>query len=69
MPTLILAPSRSPITSLSDQFKMRNLIPNARIAVIEGPGHEIYVDQAEECIAAFLRFLSTLKITHYYRYY
>jgi pimeloyl-ACP methyl ester carboxylesterase len=60
VPTLILAPSRSPITSLSDQLKMRTLIPNARIAVIEGPGHEIYVDQAAECIDPLLRFLSTL---------
>jgi hypothetical protein len=25
----------------SDQIKMRALIPNARIAVVEGPGHEI----------------------------
>jgi pimeloyl-ACP methyl ester carboxylesterase len=59
VPTLILAPSRSPITSLSDQIKMRTLIPNARIAVVEGPGHEIYVDRAEECIDAFLKFLRT----------
>ena len=60
VPTLILAPSRSPITSLSDQIKMRTLIPNAHIAVIEGPGHEIYVDRAEECIDAFLNFMRTL---------
>lgn len=57
VPALILAPSRSPITWLSDQIKMRTLIPNARIAVVEGPGHEIYVDRAEECIGAFLEFL------------
>jgi pimeloyl-ACP methyl ester carboxylesterase len=60
VPTLILAPSRSPITWLSDQIKMRTLIPNARIAVVEGPGHEIYVDRPEECIDAFLRFLHSL---------
>jgi pimeloyl-ACP methyl ester carboxylesterase len=59
-PTLILAPSRSPITSLNDQIKMRTLIPNAHIAVVEGPGHEIYVDRAEECIEAFLKFLHGL---------
>jgi len=59
-PTLILAPSRSPITSLSEQVKMRALIPNASIAVVEGPGHEIYVDRADECINAFLKFLSRL---------
>ncbi|MGO9263481.1 MAG: alpha/beta fold hydrolase [Candidatus Binataceae bacterium] len=60
VPTLVLAPSRSPITWLSDQIKMRTLIPNARIAVIEGPGHEIYVDRAEECVDAFLKFLRAL---------
>jgi pimeloyl-ACP methyl ester carboxylesterase len=59
-PTLILAPARSPITSLSDQIKMRLLIPDASIAVVEGPGHEIYVDRADDCIDAFLRFLSRL---------
>lgn len=42
VPTLILVPTRSPITPLSDQLTMPRLIPNARIAVIEGPGHEIY---------------------------
>jgi pimeloyl-ACP methyl ester carboxylesterase len=60
VPTLILAPSRSPITSLSDQIKMRTLIPNVRIAVVEGPGHEIYVDRADECIDLFLKFLRAL---------
>jgi pimeloyl-ACP methyl ester carboxylesterase len=60
VPTLVLAPARSPITALSDQLTMRTMIPNARIAVIEGPGHEIYVDQAEECIDAFLKFLRLL---------
>jgi hypothetical protein len=40
---------------------MRTLIPNAHIAVIEGPGHEIYVDRAEECIDAFLKFMRTLR--------
>lgn len=60
VPTLVLAPSRSPLTPLSDQLTIRNSIPNARMAVIEGPGHEIYVDEPEECISAFLKFLKTL---------
>jgi pimeloyl-ACP methyl ester carboxylesterase len=60
VPTLILAPARSPITSLADQITMRTLIPNARITVVEGPGHEIYVDEPEECISAFLQFLRSL---------
>jgi pimeloyl-ACP methyl ester carboxylesterase len=60
VPTFILAPARSPITPLADQLTMRTLIPNARIAVVEGPGHEIYVDEPEECINAFLKFLRSL---------
>jgi pimeloyl-ACP methyl ester carboxylesterase len=59
-PTLVLAPARSPITPLSDQIAMRTLIPKARIAVVEGPGHEIYVDEPEECISALLKFLRSL---------
>jgi pimeloyl-ACP methyl ester carboxylesterase len=41
VPTLILAPARSPIPPLPDQITMRTSIPNARMAVVEGPGHEI----------------------------
>jgi pimeloyl-ACP methyl ester carboxylesterase len=57
VPTLILAPARSPLTPLTDQVKMRNAIPDARIVVAEGPGHEIYVDESDVCLTAFLRFL------------
>jgi pimeloyl-ACP methyl ester carboxylesterase len=59
-PTLVIAPSRSPLTSLADQLTIRNSIPDARIAVVEGSGHEIYVDEPEQCISALLRFLQTL---------
>jgi pimeloyl-ACP methyl ester carboxylesterase len=60
VPTLLISPSRSPLTPLADQVAMRNEIPNARIAVVEGPGHEIYVDEPEECISAYLKFLRTI---------
>jgi len=40
---------------------LRTSIPNARIAVVEGPGHEIYVDEPDECINALLKFLQSLK--------
>jgi pimeloyl-ACP methyl ester carboxylesterase len=59
-PTLVIAPSRSPLTSLTDQITVRNSIPDARMAVVEGPGHEIYVDEPEQCISALLRFLRSL---------
>jgi len=61
VPTLVLAPARSPLTPLSDQIAMRTLIPDAHLAVVEGPGHEIYVDEPEECITAFRKFLRSLE--------
>ena len=60
VPTLVLAPANSPITPLADQLSMRTGIPNARIAVVEGPGHEIYVDRPEECLSALQNFLGSL---------
>ncbi len=60
VPTLVLAPANSPITPLADQLSMRTEIPNARIAIVEGPGHEIYVDRPEECLSALQSFLESL---------
>jgi len=60
VPTLVLAPANSPITPLTDQLSMRTGIPNARIAIVEGPGHEIYVDRPEECLSALQNFLESL---------
>ena len=60
VPTLILAPAHSPITPLSDQLSMRTGIPHSRITVVEGPGHEIYVDEPEECLYALQKFLGSL---------
>jgi pimeloyl-ACP methyl ester carboxylesterase len=59
-PTLVLAPARSPITPLTEQVMIRDSIAGARIAVIEGRGHEIYVDDADGCINALLKFLRAL---------
>ena len=60
VPTLVLAPARSPLTPLTEQVLIRDSIPGARIAVIEGRGHEIYVDDPEGCITALLKFLRSL---------
>ena len=60
VPTLIVAPANSAIGPLSDAVMMRDAIPNARIAVIDGKGHEIYVDEAEACAGAILRFIEGL---------
>jgi len=60
VPTLLLAPARSAFNPLAGQVKVRDTIPGARLAVIEGPGHEIYVDEPEECLNALLKFLRSL---------
>jgi pimeloyl-ACP methyl ester carboxylesterase len=61
VPTLLLAPARSAFSPLAEQVQVRDAIPGARIAVIEGRGHEIYVDNPEDCIATLLSFLRSLQ--------
>jgi hypothetical protein len=41
--------------------KLRDTIPGAQIAVIDGRGHEIYVDEPEAGTAALLKFLRSLE--------
>ena len=60
VPTLVLAPETSPLTPLTEQVMIRDSIPGARISVIAGRGHEIYLDNADGCIAALLSFLRSL---------
>ena len=61
VPTLVLAPANSPLTPLSEQLMIRDRIPGARIAVIEGSGHEIYVESPQECMDAVLKFIHSLE--------
>ena len=61
IPTLVLAPTNSPLTPLEDQVWIRDTIPNARIAIIDGPTHEIYVDCPLDCLDAVGDFLASLK--------
>ena len=60
VPTLVLAPANSPLTPLTEQLSIREGIPGARMAVIEGSGHEIYVDAAQACVEALLKFIRSL---------
>jgi pimeloyl-ACP methyl ester carboxylesterase len=57
VPTLLVSPTNSPITSLSDQLEMRALIPGASITIVDAPGHEIYVDRPHECAVAVDQFI------------
>ena len=59
VPTLVLAPANSSYEPLKAQVAMRDAIPGARIAVIDGEGHEIYADRPEACAAAVLRFIGS----------
>ncbi len=61
VPTLIFAPANSAYEPLKAQVAMRDAIPGARIAVINGKGHEIYADRAEDCAAAVLEFIESLR--------
>jgi pimeloyl-ACP methyl ester carboxylesterase len=61
VPTLILAPANSIYEPLKAQVAIRDAIPGARIAVIDGEGHEIYADRAEACAASVLRFIESLR--------
>lgn len=61
VPTLVLAPANSALQPLSRQVALRDAIPNAQIAVIDGPGHEIYFDRPAECTAALKRFLASIR--------
>ncbi|KAF2277564.1 putative alpha/beta fold family hydrolase [Westerdykella ornata] len=60
VPTLILAPANSAAAKLEDQKKLAEEIPGARLEVVDGPGHEIYVTEAEKCQKMFLDFLGRL---------
>jgi pimeloyl-ACP methyl ester carboxylesterase len=63
VPTLVLAPTASALQPLATQVEIYEEIPNAQIATIDGGGHEIYLDRAEECTSAYLRFLHSLPST------
>lgn len=60
MPVLLLAPTRSPVTSLEDQYWIGAQISNARVVEIDGPSHEAYVDRPQECLQAVRAFLESL---------
>lgn len=60
IPMLILAPARSAATKLEEQHAIHAHVANSQLVVIDGQGHEIYVEMAEECQKAVDTFLSGL---------
>jgi pimeloyl-ACP methyl ester carboxylesterase len=61
VPTLILGPTQSAAVKVADLEALRDGIHASQLVLIDGPGHEIYVTQAEKCQSAFLGFLEGLK--------
>jgi pimeloyl-ACP methyl ester carboxylesterase len=57
VPTLILSPTQSAAVRVEDMRSLAERIEESRLVFIEGPGHEIYVTQSEQCQEAFLGFL------------
>lgn len=55
--TLILAPSQSAATKLEEQQWIQSQIPGAELVVINAPGHEIYVQNPQDCQKAIFAFL------------
>jgi pimeloyl-ACP methyl ester carboxylesterase len=63
-PMLILAPSNSKMVPMTASKELQSKVPGSKLVVVEGTGHEIYVDQAEQCQKAFLQFLEDVRETH-----
>lgn len=61
VPTLILAPANSAATRVEEQKSVQRQIGESKLQVINGKGHEIYVDMAEECQKVMLDFLKTVQ--------
>ncbi|KAM0805953.1 Alpha/Beta hydrolase protein [Usnea florida] len=64
IPMLILAPTKSSLANLDGANSQRELhekVAGSKLEVVDGTGHEIYVDRAEECQEVYLKFLGGLE--------
>lgn len=57
IPMLILAPSRSAATKVEEQLDIARKIPQSKLVLIHGSGHEIYSQKPEDCLRELLEFL------------
>lgn len=60
VPMLIQAPANSAATKLPEQRLLAEQVPGARLEVVNGRGHEIYVEMAEDCQRLFFDFVDGL---------
>ncbi|KAK7892606.1 hypothetical protein LTR67_007703 [Exophiala xenobiotica] len=62
VPMLILAPTRSAATTVAAQKEIQAQIgSHCELVEVDGPGHEIYMEAADDCIAAFLDFAKNIE--------
>ena len=64
IPTLILVPTKSSLANLDGENLQRELhekVAGSKLEVVDGAGHEIYVDRAEECQEVYLNLLAGLE--------
>ena len=60
IPMLMLTPANSKLVDLEEQKQLHDAVDGSRMEVIEGHGHEIYINQAEQCQEKYLNFLKAL---------
>ncbi|PSK46580.1 Checkpoint protein rad17 [Elsinoe australis] len=61
VPMLILAPANSVATKVEEQRTIQARVPGSELVVVNGKGHEIFTDGAEDCQRALLKFLDRLQ--------
>lgn len=60
-PMLILAPTQSAAVPMEESLFIQSQVPHAKLVAIDGPGHEIYSERADECLDAMLQFYGELR--------
>jgi hypothetical protein len=58
---LMLTPANSKLVNFDEQEQLHNAVQGSQMELVEGHGHEIYLDQAEQCLRKYNTFLEKLK--------
>ncbi|GAB7354331.1 hypothetical protein MBLNU459_g4843t1 [Dothideomycetes sp. NU459] len=59
-PMLILAPTNSSAVPMSESEWVQGRVQGAKLVKIQGTGHEVFIENANDCVNAFLSFLNEL---------
>jgi pimeloyl-ACP methyl ester carboxylesterase len=60
-PMLILAPTNSAAVPMEESLYVQSQVAHAKLVPIDGPGHEIYSERAEECLDAICAFYKEIR--------